>query len=213
MDITSFLRDNNLAFPLFMLSTLLFISLIFKQTKLIFSKAIKNLPPGPPRLPIIGNLHQVGDRPHVSLANLAQSFGPLISLRFGTQHVVVASSPEAAMGILKTQDRHLSSRIVPTAFQQAPLIPHSLIWSECNQTWKSLRTLCRAELFSAKALEAHSRLREEKLAKLVDFLRREQGRVIDVEDMVFTTLFNTLSCIIFGKDMLYLWQRYARFRR
>ncbi|KAI3774364.1 hypothetical protein L1987_48916 [Smallanthus sonchifolius] len=116
--------------------------------------------------------------------------------------VVVASSPEAAMGILKTQDRLLSSRIVPTAFQQASLIPHSLIWSECNPTWKSLRTLCRAELFSAKALEAHSRLRQEKLGNLLDFLRKQQGQVIDAEDVVFTTLFNTLSTIIFGKDLL-----------
>ncbi|KAI3774369.1 hypothetical protein L1987_48921 [Smallanthus sonchifolius] len=129
-------------------------------------------------------------------------FGPLISLQFGKHLVVVASSPEAAMGILKTQDRLLSSRIVPTAFQQASLLPHSLIWSECNPTWKSLRTLCRAELFSAKALEAHSSLRQEKLGNLLDFLRRKQGQVIDAEDVVFTTLFNTLSSIIFGKDLL-----------
>ncbi|KAI3774363.1 hypothetical protein L1987_48915 [Smallanthus sonchifolius] len=129
-------------------------------------------------------------------------FGPIISLQFGKHLDVVASSPEAAMGILKTQDRLLSSRIVPTAFQQASLIPHSLIWSECNPTWKSLRTLCRAELFSAKALEAHSRLRQEKLGNLLDFLRRKQGQVIDAEDVVFTTLFNTLSSIIFGKDLL-----------
>ncbi|KAI3803982.1 hypothetical protein L1987_32148 [Smallanthus sonchifolius] len=202
MDITAFLRDNNLASHLFVLSTIFLLLLIFKQAKLVSSKNIKNLPPGPPKLPIIGNLHQVGDRPHVSFAKLAQKFGPLISLRFGKQHVVVASSPEAAMAILKTQDRLLSSRIVPTAFQQASLIPHSLIWSECNQTWKSLRTLCRAELFSAKALEAHSRIRQEKLGNLLDFLRRKQGQVTDVEDVVFTTLFNTLSSIIFGKDLL-----------
>ncbi|KAI3774368.1 hypothetical protein L1987_48920 [Smallanthus sonchifolius] len=199
MDITAFLRDNNLASPLFVLSTIFLLLLIFKQAKLVSSK---NLPPGPPKLPIIGNLHQVGDRPHVSFAKLAQKFGPLISLQFGKQIVVVASSPEAAMGILKTQDRLLSSRIVPTAFQQASLIPHSLIWSECNPTWKSLRTLCRAELFSAKALEAHSRLRQEKLGNLLDFLRSKQGQVIDTEDVVFTTLFNTLSSIIFGKDLL-----------
>ncbi|KAI3803981.1 hypothetical protein L1987_32147 [Smallanthus sonchifolius] len=202
MDITAFLRDNNLASPLFVLSTIFLLLLIFKQAKLVSSKSIKNLPPGPSKLPIVGNLHQVGESPHVSFAKLAQKFGPLISLRFGKQIVVVASSPEAAMGILKTQDRLLSSRIVPTAFQQASLIPHSLIWSECNQTWKSLRTLCRAELFSAKALEAHSRLRQEKLGNLLDFLRRKQGQVIDVEDVVFTTLFNTLSSIMFGKDLL-----------
>ncbi|KAI3774370.1 hypothetical protein L1987_48922 [Smallanthus sonchifolius] len=173
MLLNSFLRDNNLASPLFVLSTIFLLLLIFKQAKLVSSK---NLPPGPPKLPIIGNLHQVGDRPHVSFAKLAQKFGPLISLQFGKQIVVVASSPEAAMGILKTQDRLLSSRIVPTAFQQASLIPHSLI--------------CPLQITTGK------------VGQLVGLLRSKQGQVIDAEDVVFTTLFNTLSSIIFGKDLL-----------
>ncbi|XP_024989175.1 probable (S)-N-methylcoclaurine 3'-hydroxylase isozyme 2 [Cynara cardunculus var. scolymus] len=199
MDITSFLRDNNLSTPLFVLSTILFLLLIVKITR---PSSSKNLPPGPPRLPIIGNLHQVGDRPHVSTAKFAKQYGPLISLRLGKQFLVVASSPEAAMEILKTQDRFLSSRVVPTAFQQTSLIPHSLIWSECNQTWKNLRTLCRTEMFSSKALESQSRLRHEKLGQLLDFLHRKQGQVINVEDVVFTTLFNTLSSVIFATDFL-----------
>ncbi|KAJ9553099.1 hypothetical protein OSB04_017144 [Centaurea solstitialis] len=199
MDIASFFIDNNLSAPLFVLSTISFLLLVFKLAKPTPSK---NLPPGPPGLPIIGNLHQVGDRPHVSTAKFANEYGPLISLRLGKQLLVVASSPEAAMEILKTQDRFLSSRVVPTAFQQPSLIPHSLIWSECNQTWKSLRTLCRTEMFSAKALESQSRVRDEKLGRLLDFLRGKQGQEVNVEDVVFTTLFNTLSSIIFARDFL-----------
>ncbi|KAI3731296.1 hypothetical protein L1987_62484 [Smallanthus sonchifolius] len=144
----------------------------------------------------------IGDNPHVSTANIAKKYGPLISLRLGKQLLVVASSPEAAMGILKTQDRHLSSRTVPAAFQHEALIPHSLIWSDSNQTWKNLRTLCRSEMFSTKALEAQSGIREEKVGQMLDFLRSKQGQVIELEDVVFTTLLNTLSSIIFGKDML-----------
>ncbi|KAI3731333.1 hypothetical protein L1987_62521 [Smallanthus sonchifolius] len=132
-----------------------------------------------------------------------------MSLRFGKQLVVIASTPEAAMGVLKTQDRFLSSRVVPTAFQQPSLLPHSLIWSECNQTWKNLRTLCRTEMFSAKALEAQSILREEKIGHMLDFLRSKQGHVINIEDVVFTTLFNTLSSIIFAKDLIDLKDDYG----
>ena len=199
MDITSFLRDNNLSTTFFVLSSIFFLLLIVKLAKPTSSK---KLPPGPPRLPIIGNLHQVGDRPHVSTAKFAKEYGPLISLRLGKQILVVASSPEAAIEILKTQDRFLSSRVVPTAFQQPSLIPHSLIWSECSQTWKGLRTLCRTELFSAKALESHSRIREQKLGHLLDFLHRQEGQAINVEDVVFITLFNTLTSVIFSRDLL-----------
>ncbi|KAI3731297.1 hypothetical protein L1987_62485 [Smallanthus sonchifolius] len=109
---------------------------------------------------------------------MAREYGPLISLCFGKQLVVIASTPEAAMGVLKTQDRFLSSRVVPTAFQQPSLLPHSFIWSECNQTWKNLRTLCRTEMFSAKALEAQSILREQKIGRMLDFLHSKQGQVM-----------------------------------
>lgn len=209
MDFTSVLKDNNLSFPLFVLSTISLLFFIVKQIKSSSPKSLKNLPPGPPKLPIIGNLHQVGNNPHVSIANISREFGPLISLRFGNQLVVVASTPEAAMGILKTQDRSLSSRFVPTALQQPALLPHSLMWSECNQTWKNLRALCRTEMFSTKALEAQCMLREEKIRRMMDFLHSKQGHVINIEDVVFTTLFNTLTSIIFNKDLIALKDDYG----
>ncbi|KAK9063219.1 hypothetical protein SSX86_017089 [Deinandra increscens subsp. villosa] len=201
MDIIS-LNNENLSSPIILLSTLLFLLFIIKQTKKLSSKTINNLPPGPPKLPIIGNLHQVGDKLHVSLAKFAEEYGPLISLKLGTQVLVVASSPEAAMGILKTQDRLLSSRVVPTAMQQKSLLPHSILFSECNESWKALRSLCETKMFSTSALEAHSRLREEKVDQLLEFLRKKQGQVINTRDIIFTTFFNTMSCIVFGKDLL-----------
>ncbi|KAI7745401.1 hypothetical protein M8C21_015098 [Ambrosia artemisiifolia] len=168
----------------------------------IYFKSKNNLPPGPRPWPIIGNLHQVGENPHVSTAILAQKHGPLISLRLGTKVLIVASSPEAAMGILKTQDRFLSSRFVPNAFH-CKYLPFALVWSlDCNENWKSLRTLCRTEIFSVKALECQSSLREEKLAQMIDFLCSKDGQVVNIEEVVFITMFNTLSNIFFGKDFL-----------
>ncbi|KAL8196700.1 hypothetical protein R6Q57_024577 [Mikania cordata] len=129
MDVT-FLQDYNLHFQTFLILTI-FVLLVLKQTKLFFFKKRENVPPSPPQLPIIGNLHQVdGDRPHVSLANLAKIYGPLMSLHFGQQLVVVASSPEAAMQILKTKDHLLSSRVVPTSVKQEHLLPHSITFAK-----------------------------------------------------------------------------------
>lgn len=73
----------------------------------------KYLPPGPKPWPIIGNLLHMGNQPHVSLAEIAKIHGPLISLRLGTQLLVVGSSAKAATEILKTHDRFLSARHVP----------------------------------------------------------------------------------------------------
>ncbi|KAJ9553365.1 hypothetical protein OSB04_017410 [Centaurea solstitialis] len=197
MDLIALLKQNDVLFLLFT-SAFFFLLLI----KLTFSKSIKNLPPSPPTMPIIGNLHQIGNKPHISITNFAKEFGPLISLRLGSQLLVVASSPDTAMEILKVQDRSFSSRFVPSTFRQSSVLPYSLVWADCDQTWRNLRTVCRTELFSAKAMETHAWVRGEKISDMVEFLRNKQGEVVDVGELVFTTLFNTLSCIIFGKDFV-----------
>ncbi|KAI3797213.1 hypothetical protein L1987_32470 [Smallanthus sonchifolius] len=140
--------------------------------------------------------------PHLVAANFAKKYGPLISLRLGTRLLVVACSPEAAMQVLKTQDRHLSGRSIPDALQQS-FIDYYFVWArDCNEHWKSCRTLCRLELFSAKAIEAQSNLRNAKLAHMLDFLNNTQGKVVKIEELIFTTLINTLSNILFNKDFL-----------
>nr|XP_016485314.1 PREDICTED: (S)-N-methylcoclaurine 3'-hydroxylase isozyme 1-like [Nicotiana tabacum] len=78
-----------------------------------------SLPPGPFPWPLVGNLFQVGKRrPYATLAKLARGHGPdLVSIRFGTRLVVVASCPAAAAAVFKTHDRILSGRFVSRAIQ------------------------------------------------------------------------------------------------
>ena len=198
MEIAAFVMENNLSTSLFLTLTPLILLLIIIK----YSKTEKNLPPGPRPLPIIGNMHQMGSKPHVSTAMLAKEYGPLVSLRLGSKLLVVASSPEAAKEILKTQDRLLSGRNVPDALNLSKVDYHFVWAKDCNEHWKSLRTISRSEMFSSKAIEAESNLRHEKLVQMLNFLNTKQGQVVKIEEVVFTTLFNTLSNILFSKDFL-----------
>uniref|UniRef100_J3LAB4 Cytochrome P450 n=1 Tax=Oryza brachyantha TaxID=4533 RepID=J3LAB4_ORYBR len=72
------------------------------------------LPPGPWRLPVVGNLHQVmarGPLVHRTMADMARRLGaPLMSLRLGEVPVVVASSADAAREIMRTHDARFATR-------------------------------------------------------------------------------------------------------
>ncbi|XP_050221350.1 (S)-N-methylcoclaurine 3'-hydroxylase isozyme 1-like [Mercurialis annua] len=195
----------NLPFLLF-LPVIVFIVL----NKLLSSLSSKHrlnlpLPPGPKPWPILGNIPQIERNLHICMANFAKAHGPLILLRLGKQVVVVGSTPEAATEILKNHDRLLSSRFVVKAIPWEPRVLErvAIVWNpHCNDQWKMFRALCRTELFSAKAIESQAVLREKKLAEMVEFLAMKQGQAVDVAEVVFGTIFNTISNLIFSRDLL-----------
>lgn len=186
---------------------LLFIALslfIFSLKKLI-SQA-PPLPPGPPSWPFISAVahlrHPKTD--HLTLASLAQTYGPLLHIKLGSRHLIVGSSPAAAAAILKANDRLLSGRGVPLVVPKTPAqIENLSFWADTtSDRWRSLRTLCRAELFTAKALQRSARVREEKAAALVAALRSgEGGAAVDVGKMVFDTVVNISSNAYFSEDV------------
>ncbi|KAH7537982.1 hypothetical protein FEM48_Zijuj03G0150900 [Ziziphus jujuba var. spinosa] len=143
---------------------------------------------------------------HITFAHFAKAYGPLISLREGTRLVVVASSPAAATEILKTHDRQFSFRFIPDKSSDSnpdPFSMASLVWApECSGQWKVLRSLCRSELFSPKAIDSQANLRRTKLGEMVNFLDCKEGQVVQIKDVVFTTVFNTLSTLFFSKDLV-----------
>ena len=71
---------------------------------------LKRYPPGPIPLPVIGNLHQLGKKPHEALKALSKKYGDVMGISIGGQRVVVVNSIEPTKQALLRSGEDLSGR-------------------------------------------------------------------------------------------------------
>ncbi|WJX14718.1 hypothetical protein P8452_04938 [Trifolium repens] len=170
----------------------------------IIKKPNYKLPPGPTPLPIIGNLLELGEKPHKSLAKLAKIHGPIMSLKLGQVTTIAISSADMAKEVLLTNDQFLSNRPIP---QSVSVLNHehfSLAFIPVSPLWKELRKICNTQLFSHKTLDASQDVRRKKMQQfLADIDQSSQiGEAVDIGTAVFKTTINLLSNTIFSVDLI-----------
>ncbi|KAK1423398.1 hypothetical protein QVD17_18700 [Tagetes erecta] len=164
----------------------------------------KNLPPGPTRLPIIGNLHLLGDQPHRSLAKLAEIHGPIMSLKLGHITTVVISSADATKEVIQNHDIAFSARHVPDAVNAHNHANHSVVFLPASTEWRTLRRILNTNIFSNNSLEAKQHLRSQKVEELIAYCRKASlsNDYVCISRAAFRTTLNLLSNTIFSKDLV-----------
>ncbi|XP_059293815.1 geraniol 8-hydroxylase-like isoform X2 [Lycium ferocissimum] len=184
------------------LGSIFALSFLYTLAKLT-SKGNKKLPPGPSPWPIIGNLHLLGAKPHISLANLAKIYGPIMSLKLGQITTVVISSSTIAKQVLKNQDQVFSGRFVPNALQAHNHYKFSVPWLPVCPQWRTLRRILNTNIFSSNRLDANQHLRSQKVKELLAYCEKcsQEGKALDVGQIAFKTNLNLLSNTLFSKDL------------
>ncbi|EOY24550.1 Cytochrome P450, putative [Theobroma cacao] len=169
------------------------------------SKAsLSKLPPGPRRIPIFGNLFDLGDKPHKSLSELAKIHGPLMSLKIGSLITVVISSENMAKQVLQKHDLTFSNRTIVDAVRASQHDEVGLPWIPVSPLWRTLRKVCNTHLFASQKLDANQYLRRKKIQELIAIVQKSchAGEVINIGQAAFNTTINLLSNTIFSMDLV-----------
>ncbi|KAL4574056.1 hypothetical protein LXL04_020878 [Taraxacum kok-saghyz] len=166
------------------------------------SSAAKNLPPSPPKLPVIGNLHQLGASVHHSFLSLARRYGDsLMLLHIGSVPSLVVSSTEAGREIMKTHDIAFASRPNTRMFRAISYNLKEITVAPYGEYWRQAKSILTLQLLSNKKVQTYNGLREKVISECVDkitdcFLANKPA---DLSDL-FSSLTNDITCMAtFGR--------------
>ncbi|XP_071693566.1 3-beta-hydroxylase-like [Rutidosis leptorrhynchoides] len=165
----------------------------------LYPKTKKNSPPSPMRLPIIGNLHQLGSAPHRSLKVLAHKHGSLMLLHLGSVPVLIASSAEAAQEIMKTYDVIFSSRPQLNISSIISYGGKTVSFAPYGDYWRQSKSIYVLHLLSSKKVQFFRRVREDETNLMINKIRSSLGSVIDLSEILLTLTNDVLCRSVLGR--------------
>ncbi|KAK7280721.1 hypothetical protein RJT34_25788 [Clitoria ternatea] len=161
-----------------------------------------HLPPGPPPLPLIGNLHQLNNSsPHHSLWQLSKRYGHLMSLRLGSKQAIVISSSKLAQQVLKTHDQKFASRPQFLGPRKLSYNGLDLGFAPYSPYWREMKKICILHLFSSHRVQSFRSVREYEVAQMIKKLSHnvDSGKVVNLTENLMSFTSSLICRIGFGK--------------
>ncbi|XP_074580744.1 cytochrome P450 89A2-like [Curcuma longa] len=183
-------------------STLLFLCLLRRH------RSRKSLPPGPPYIPFFGNLiwlrHSLVDLVAV-LRDLNASYGPVVTLRIGSEPVVFISDADIAHAALIEHSSALADRPPPLpAISFISAGQHTVSSGGNDPIWRHLRRNLVSDILHPSRVKLYTGGREWVLGVLVRNLRDRaevhDGAVV-VKDSFQFAMFCLLVLMCFGEKL------------
>jgi cytochrome P450 len=136
-------------------------------------KRPKGMPPGPPTIPVLGNLHQLPrEDVHVQFRKWAEEYGDIYSVMLGNQRMVVLNSPRAVKDLIDLRSNNYSSR--PDMYVGQTLISggYRLVLMQYDEGWRRARKMIH-NLLNIKTAVNYIPIQELELRQmLADMVKR-----------------------------------------
>ncbi|XP_031110706.1 cytochrome P450 71A9-like [Ipomoea triloba] len=165
------------------------------------AESTKKLPPGPKKIPIIGNLHQLaGKSLHHSLHQLSQQYGEIMSLQLGSIPTLVVSSADAAREIFRDHDLVFSGRPPLYAATKISFNCSSTSFAPYGEYWREVRKILVTELLSTKRVQDFEAVRDAEVCRMIDRITAcsATSTVVDLSSLALSLSNNVVRCVAFG---------------
>ncbi|KAH0644494.1 hypothetical protein KY284_032378 [Solanum tuberosum] len=108
-----------------------------------------------------------------------------------------------AKQVLQKQDLAVSNRSVTNALQAHNYSKFSVACLPVCPQWQKLRKILNMNVFSSNKLDANEHLRSQKVKELIAYCAKcsQQGKALDICQVVFKTNFNLMCNTLFSKDL------------
>ncbi|PKU71388.1 cytochrome P450 71A1-like [Dendrobium catenatum] len=195
--VSNLIKETLASLCLFVFLPLIFLLFTFHRRR----RTTLNLPPGPPPLPIIGNLLSIGKIPHISLHLLSQKYGPLIQLHLGQIPTILISDADNASEILKSQDHIFCNRKQTASLKRLSYGGKDIAFSHYDDNWKQLRRLGTQEVFSPNKVLSFESIRREEVEILLKTISTASsgGEPINMSEILICFFNNVIFREVFGK--------------
>ncbi|XP_029417535.1 cytochrome P450 2J3 isoform X2 [Nannospalax galili] len=167
------------------------------------SRRPKSYPPGPRRLPFVGNLFQLDfEQSHLSIQQFVKKYGNVFSLDFGGISSVVVTGLPLIKEVFTHMDENFLNR--PVTFIRERIFNNSGLIMSNGQTWKEQRRFALMTLRSfglgKKSLE--QRIQEE-AHYLVEAIGEEKGQPFNPHFKINNAVSNIICSFTFGERFDY----------
>ncbi|KAM3931807.1 cytochrome P450 2J5-like [Leptodactylus fuscus] len=159
-------------------------------------------PPGPPALPILGNLWTLRFQLHYDiLTQLAQVYGDMYTIWLGQTPIIVLNGYRAVKEVLNSHSDDFLGRPILPLFMD--LMGEKGIVLTSGHTWKQQRRMGQLAFrnLGLGKINIEERIQEE-TQSLIDFLSMNGGAAIDPSDCIVHSVSNVISSLVFGKRFL-----------
>ena len=157
------------------------------------------LPPGPIPLPVIGNMIQMGTKPHLGLTQLAKKFGKVFRLTVGIHRIVVVNTIDVAREALVKKANDFAGR---PRLHTADLISRGgkdIAFSDFGPTWKLQRKIAHTALkMFGHGIERIEYKVKQEIDELIKRFEAVEGRAHDPQHDIVLAVINIICAFVFG---------------